>query len=52
MQGAKTSKNMLPCGRRVHLHKSISFNTIFEQIQIDHKNDDKNDPKMIEESFF
>ena len=32
MQGAKTSKIMLPCQRHVHLHKSDSFKTIFEQI--------------------
>ena len=33
MQGAKTSKIIFPCGHRVHLHKPISFKTIFEQIQ-------------------
>ena len=32
MQGSKTSKIMLPCGRRAHLHKSASFKTIFEII--------------------
>ena len=31
MQGAETSKIMLPCERRVHLHKSASFKTIFEK---------------------
>ena len=30
MQGAKTSKTMLPCERRVHLHKSASFKMMFE----------------------
>ena len=33
MQGAKISKIMLPCRRRVHLQKSDSAKTIFEQIQ-------------------
>ena len=50
MQAAKTSKFMLPCRRRVHLHTSASFKTIFEQIQTNHKNYIKFDPKMIEKS--
>ena len=41
MQGAKTSKIMFPCGRRVHLHKSASFKTNLI-------NDAKNNPKMID----
>ena len=41
MQGATKSKYMLPCGRRVHLHKPISFQTIFEQIPQNHKIDAK-----------
>ena len=48
MQGAKTSKIMRPCGRHVHLHKSASFKTIFEQFQTNHKNDAIIVPKMIE----
>ena len=40
MQGAETSKTMLPYWRRVHLHKSASFKTIFYQ------NDAKIDPEM------
>ena len=51
MQGAKTSKNMLPCKRRVHLYKSTSFKTVFKQIQNNHKNDAKIDPKMVETSI-
>ena len=43
---------MLPCGRRVHLHKSASFETIFEQIQTNHKNDAENDPNIIGKSIF
>ena len=51
MQGAKTSKTMFPCGRRVHLHKSAGFKTSFEQIQKSHKNHAKvNNPKMIEQT--
>ena len=48
MQGAKTSQIMLPWRRRVHLHKSASFKTIFEQILKSHENDANNDPKMID----
>ena len=48
MQDAETSKIMLPCWRRVHLHKSASLKTIFEQIRKNHKNDAKNYPKLIE----
>ena len=33
MQSAKTSKFMLPFWRRVHLHKSASFKTSFEEIK-------------------
>ena len=36
---------MLPFGRRVHLHKSASFNMILEQIQINPTNDAKFDPQ-------
>ena len=45
MHGAKTSKVMFPCWRRVHLHKTASFKAIFEQVQKNHKNYAKNDPK-------
>ena len=51
MQGAETSKSMLPCGRRVHLHESAIFETIFEQIKKHHKNDIKVDRKNIEKSI-
>ena len=51
MQGAKVSKTMLPCWRRVHLHKSASFKTIFENIQANHTNDAKIDSRMIEQSI-
>ena len=47
MQGAKTSKIMLPYGRRVYLQKSASFKTIFEKILPNHEND----PKMIDKSI-
>ena len=50
MQGVKTAKFMFPCWRRVKLHKSAGFKTIFEQIQTNHKNDAENDPKMIEKT--
>ena len=52
MQGAKTSKNMLPCEPRVHLHKSASLTTIFNKLLTNHKNDAKIDSKMIEISVF
>ena len=45
-------KTMLPCLRRVHLHKSASFKTIFEPIQTNHKKDSKIDPKIIENQFW
>ena len=48
MQGAKTSKNMLSSERRVHLHESAGFRTLLEHIVKIHKDDDKIDPKMIE----
>ena len=48
MQGAKTSKTMSPCGRRVHIHKSASFKTIFEQIPNIDKSSAKTDSEMIE----
>ena len=51
MQGAKTSKLMLPCGRRVHLHKSASSKAIFEQLLTNHENDAKIDSKMTEKSI-
>ena len=50
MQGAKTSKIMLPCWRRVHLDKSACFKTIFEQIpkidENDAKHESENDRKI------
>ena len=46
----KTSKAMLPCWRRVHLHKSSSFKKETERILKHSKNDAKNDPKMIDTS--
>ena len=51
MQGAATLKTMFPCGRRVHLHKLVSFKTIFEQMQIIHTNDVGGDLIMIEKSI-
>ena len=51
MQRVEKSKPMLPCWRRVHLHKSASFKTIFEQIPTNHKTDAKIDIKMVEKSF-
>ena len=51
MQGAKTAKFKLPCGRRAHLHKSISFKIFFEQIPQNHENYPKTDPKMIKQSI-
>jgi hypothetical protein len=41
MQGAKTSRIMLPCWRRAHLHKSASFEASFEQIQTSDKTNAK-----------
>ena len=51
MQGIKTSKIMRPCEHGVHLHKSASFETIFEQNLTNHKKNAKLDPKMIEISI-
>ena len=48
MQGAETSKIMLPCWRSVHLHKSASFKTIFEQNQTNPKKNANNDLQMLE----
>ena len=42
---------MFPCGRRVHLHKSIVFKQIFEQNKTNHKNDTMFDPKTTETHF-
>ena len=50
MRSAKTSKHKLPCRRRVHLHKSASFKTIFEQKTLTNKTNCKNDHTMIEQS--
>ena len=47
-QGDQTSKTIFPCTRSVHLQKSASFKTIFEQITINHTNDAKHDSKIIE----
>ena len=49
MQGAETKEARFPCGRRVHLYRSVCFKTIFEQIPP--KNDAGIDPEMIEQSF-
>ena len=51
MQRAKISRFILPCGRRVHLYKSVSFKLIVEQILANHTNYAKSDPKTIEESM-
>ena len=50
MQGAKTSKAMLPCERPVYLHKLVRSKTIFEQIAQNHKNNAKNDPKKVDKN--
>ena len=42
---------MLPCKRRVHLHKSAILETIFEQIKTSHKNYVKINPDMAEQSI-
>ena len=47
MQGDKTSKIMIPCGRRVNLHKSANFKTISEQNLTNHNDDVKTDSEMI-----
>ena len=47
MQGANTSKTILPCGRRVHLHKSASLKKVFEQTLTNQRNEATNDHKMI-----
>ena len=49
MQGTETSKPMLPCGCRVHLHQLANFKTVFKQIQTNHTNYAKNDPGMAEQ---
>ena len=51
MQGAKTTQIMLSCERRVHLHNSASFKTIFEQIQTNLKTCAKVDSKMVDFLF-
>ena len=43
MQGAKTSKNILPYEGRVYLHKAASFKTIFENILTNLENSAKSD---------
>ena len=48
MQGAITSKFMFPCGRRVHLHRSACYKTIFEQLQTNHNKYANIDPTIIE----
>ena len=40
---AQTSKFIIPCKLRVHLHKSPSFKTIFKRLLTNPKNDAKND---------
>ena len=52
MQRAETSKTMFPCKRRVHLHESAIFETIFEQMQKYLQNDAKKYLKMIERSIW
>ena len=51
MQGAKISKSMFPCVRRVHLHKSASFKLIRGKNQTNHKKNAKSGPKMIEKTI-
>ena len=51
MQGAKTSQIMLPCWRRVHLHKSARFKMIPDKILTNQKHHLKIGPKMLEHSI-
>ena len=51
LQGAENSKTMFPCKRRVHLHQSIIFQTVFKQLLTNHENDAKNDPEMTEPKY-
>ena len=51
MQGAKSLKNKLTCRRRVHLHKSVNFEIIFEKYLKIHENDAKTDSKMVEKTI-
>ena len=51
MQGAKISKIMLACRRRVHLLESIIFKTILEQIRPNHKMNAENNTRMIEKTI-
>ena len=51
MQSAETSKTMLPCKRRVHLHKTASLKTVFKQSQHNHKNNVSVGAKMVEQSI-
>ena len=46
MQGAETSKTIIPCERRVHLHKTATSKTTNKSKHI--KNNAKDDSKMIE----
>ena len=43
---------MLPCRRRVHLHKSASFDFVFVKIQTNQKHGAIIDPKPIEKSIY
>ena len=51
MQGAETSTMIFPCGRRVHLHKTVSSKTIFKQIQNDQKNDVELGTHIVEQTI-
>ena len=54
MQVAKASQIMLPCGRRVYLHKSTSFKkirTISEPFLTNKRIDAKVNHNMIEQSI-
>ena len=46
LQGAKASKNMLSCARRVHLHKSACLKTLFEKILTNQKKMLSSIPKL------
>ena len=52
MQGAKTSKFLIQCGRRVHLHKSASFKTSLEQIQTSYNPEPGFERFLIEKKIF
>ena len=49
-QGAKASKIMFPCKRRIYLNKSAGFERC-TSFKINHKGDAKIDPNVFENHF-